>query len=157
MLDGCQAARQYWVLDHESQEEVKEDWISKMFKLCEGPSPPSPGSSRGTPKQGKAKKSATAKPKPKRNPKNKNKDSIYALACVPLTLDYRSSHMPPKDGEPVKTEDENLKEGKKAGHGGVTMPMVSEIINKAPFMRRFVDDSWLHFGVAVYMIWGILK
>ena len=48
---------QYWVLDHESQEEVKEDWISKLFKLSEGPSPPTPGSTRSTPAKKKKQES----------------------------------------------------------------------------------------------------
>ena len=63
---------QYWVLDHESQEEVKEDWITKMFKLSEGPSPPSPGSSGGTPVK-KAGKKASKTGAKKANPKAKSK------------------------------------------------------------------------------------
>ena len=56
------------MLDHESLEEVKEDWISKLFKLSERPCPPSPGSSRGTPKT-KGTKNGKSKNKSKKTNK----------------------------------------------------------------------------------------
>ena len=39
------------MLDHESQEERKEDWISKLFRLSEGPLADSPASNRATPRR----------------------------------------------------------------------------------------------------------
>ena len=73
---------QYWVLDHESQKEVKEDWISQLFKLSEGPSPPSPGSTRSTPAKTKSKKAPDQKTtKRKAKAKAKGKASKKAEGC----------------------------------------------------------------------------
>ena len=49
------------MLDHESQEERREDWISRLFRLSEGPLPNSPASSHGTPKTKKRGKAGKAK------------------------------------------------------------------------------------------------
>ena len=58
----CDLIRQpeYWILDHESQEERKEGWITRLFRLSDGPVAASP-SSKSVPKGNKAKDKVKAK------------------------------------------------------------------------------------------------
>ena len=35
----CEAARQYWVLDEEAEEDVREDWVSRLLTISDDPLP----------------------------------------------------------------------------------------------------------------------
>ena len=72
----CQEARQYWVLDSDSTEEIQEDWITRLFKAGEEEPLPrqSPQSSekkkkKAPKKAGKAKAKAKVKARTSELPK----------------------------------------------------------------------------------------
>ena len=75
---SLQEARQYWVLDSESTEEVKEDWISRLFKAAEQEdSEPS-----SSPRSAEKKKKKEAAARQKENQRRKPRARQYMSLCL---------------------------------------------------------------------------
>ena len=69
----AQDARQYYVLDTESTEDIKEDWVSRFFKAAEGDGVDSSSDSSSSEKPSKRKNKGKKSPKKKSGKKTNGK------------------------------------------------------------------------------------